>query len=141
MIYVGKMLDKSKALDGGVSGHSPAGLEQGVLRRVVDRDAQSHPGAVRRCPLAMLDRPAQVRGQSISATDDVYLNGLFQAALRLRGQVAVQKSEQGAYLGLGPGPVGRRECVKSQDLNALARSRFDYRVDGLGPGTMAGCAR
>ncbi len=65
-----------------------ADLREGMLRGVVNSDAQLHSGALCGHTLAVLDRSQQTRSEAIAPPDHVEADRVFEAAPRLRQQVA-----------------------------------------------------
>ena len=64
VIHFREALDEARAIDVVCGPHASARFDKAVLRRVVDRDAQTHAGAMRRGLLAALDQRAADPGSA-----------------------------------------------------------------------------
>src|SRR5580704_2155019 len=69
------------------------GLDEHLATRVVDGEAQVQPRALRSQAFAMLDLPEQRLAQAVAPANHVQADGLGEAAVGLRQQVASQQPE------------------------------------------------
>ncbi len=98
------------------------GLQDALLRGVVDRDSQMHALAVGRELLALLDGAEQAFVEPIAPADHVDADGFVRAPPGLREEVATEQEHEPFHFAARALPVGRGERVERQRFDAGARA-------------------
>ncbi len=117
------------------------GVEDGVARGIVDRDAQVQRLAGRGGGLGARGRGGDAVRQAVRRPITVRRTPLLARPPHLVGEIEAQQRHQRGDLGLGPAPVVGGEGVERRRADALPGRGLDHAADRLDAGLVAAHAR